>query len=103
MVKNNAKTIDFRTLFWPKNGPNGGYMRIDGFHRGAHHWVADIQINGRDRVAYYDRAVGRWYCVAFKELDVNTLGEFEIELTYGLKKYLESIGVINKGEPNGNE
>lgn len=71
-------------------------MEINGFHRGSHHWIAEFILEGRQRVAFYDRQNGRWYFAHMSKFDPMTLGEIESELTDGLKKYLKEIGILTE-------
>lgn len=71
-------------------------MKINGFHRGAHNWVAEFELDGRDRVAYYDKRDGQWKFAGMESIDVSTLGEMNVELTEKLREHLKSIGLITE-------
>lgn len=71
-------------------------MEIQSFHRGAHAWVAQWTFDGRDRVAYYDRELGRWLYSGMERIDPATRADIDDELTINLREHLKRIGLLTE-------
>lgn len=68
-------------------------MKINGFHRGAHDWVASFELDGRQRVAFFDRD-GQWKFAGMEKIDAKERVKLNAKLTEKLREILKTSGQI---------
>lgn len=83
-------------------GGIGGHMKINGFRRGMSNWVCDFELDGRHRVAYYNRGTDKWMFAHMERIDVATRMEMDFEMTKKLRQFLKIARIGSDIETTAN-